>query len=112
MARFLNWSSKYLSVTAMTVLTGCGSGVELIQEGMGQGVVQYRYQSFQNPLLVPLRAEALAEIDRMCYGAYRIVREGKTRVRERIVEGVGGSEIVTEQWWGIRFQCTSTGEPP
>lgn len=96
----------------MMVLMGCGSGVELIQEGMGQGVVQYRYQSFQNPLLVPLRAEAIAEIDRVCLGAYRIVREGQTRARERIVEGVAGPEIVTEHWWGIRFQCASTGKPP
>ncbi|RMH36657.1 MAG: hypothetical protein D6690_05375 [Nitrospirae bacterium] len=79
---------------------------------MDRGVVQYRYSSFENPRLAPLRTEALARIDRMCPRGYRVIREGQTRARQRIVEGIGGAEVVTEQWWGIRFRCTSREQQP
>ena len=52
------------------------------------------------------RTEAFDKIREFCRGPYQVLKEGKTKGRQRVVEGMGGAEIVTEDWWGIRFQCT------
>ena len=51
-------------------------------------------------------AHGFEKIQGFCRGPYRVVREGKTSGRQRVVEGMGGSEILTEHRWGIRFHCT------
>ena len=35
---------------------------------------------------------------------YQVLKEGETKGGQRVIEGMGGTEVVTEDWWGIRFQ--------
>ena len=51
-------------------------------------------------------AHGLEKIREFCRGTYRVLREGKTSGRQRVVKGMGGSEVLTENEWGIRFHCT------
>ncbi|WP_447971260.1 hypothetical protein [Nitrospira sp. M1] len=73
--------------------------------GNGGGVVQYVFQEHVGHLLSPNRSDALRRIRQYCHGSYMINREGPTRGRKRVVEGVGGTDVVTENWWGIQFDC-------
>ena len=87
-------------------LCGCGGGVRVIQESPTSGVATYVYKGNDGYLSTSKRAEAFEKIREFCRGPYQIVQEGKTRGRQRVVEGMGGSEILIENWWGIRFRCT------
>ena len=89
----------------MMSLWGCGGGVQLIQESPTSGVVMYLYKGKEGHLTSSKRLEAFETIREFCRGPYQVSREGKTRGRQRVVEGMGGSEVVTEDWWGIRFHC-------
>ena len=77
----------------------------MIQEGNRAGVMTYLYKGNNGHMLTPMRAEAFQEIRKFCQSPFEVVREGKTKGRQRVVEGVVGSDIVVEDWWGIRFQC-------
>ena len=55
------------------------------------------------------RGEAFEEIKEFCRGPYVIVKEGPTQGRKRVAEGFGPSEVIKEQWWGIRFSCKDSG---
>ena len=92
-----------------SLLTGCGTGVLLTREGIDGGVVRYLYKEHQGPMVSPYRGEAFNQIKRYCVGAYKIIKEGPTRGRKRIAQGIGTSEVIEEPWWGIRFRC-QTGE--
>jgi hypothetical protein len=65
----------------------------------------YLYKGNNGYMLTSRRAEAFQEIQKFCQGPFDVVREGKTKGRQRVVEGVLGSDIIIEDWWGIRFQC-------
>ena len=100
------WSSATVFIIISCLnLAGCGSAVLFIQEGPNGGVVRYLYKEHQGPMLSSHRGEAFSKIKRFCLGPYKIVREGQTRGRSRVVEGIGTKEVLTEQWWGIRFRC-------
>ena len=77
----------------------------MIQEGDRTGVMTYLYKGNNGHMLTPKRAEAFQEIRKFCQGSFNVIREGKTKDRQRVVEGVVGFDIVVEDWWGIRFQC-------
>ena len=86
-------------------LGGCGGGVQVIQESPTSGIATYVYKGKGGYLSTSKRMEAFEKIREFCRGPYQVVQEGKTRGRQRVVEGMGGSEILTEAWWGIRFHC-------
>lgn len=94
-----------LLVVIASFLGGCGGGVEVVRESPDSGVVRYLYKGTDGHLYTSKRQEAFDRIDELCGGPYQILKEGKTKGRQRVVEGMGGSEIITEDWWGIRFQC-------
>ena len=77
----------------------------MIQEGNRTGVMTYLYKGNNGHMLTPRRAEAFQEIRKFCQSPFDVVREGKTKGRQRVVEGVVGADILVEDWWGIRFQC-------
>ena len=95
-----------LILTLGVVTGGCGGGVQVIREGPDSGVVRYLYKGSDGHLYTSKRAEAFDQIREFCDGPYQVLKEGKTQGRQRVVEGMGGAEVVTENWWGIRFQCT------
>ena len=101
------WSSAgVLFIIALgSVAGGCGGGVEMIRESPDSGVVRYLYKGNEGHLYTAKREEALDRIREFCRGPYQVLKEGKTKSRQRVVEGMGGQEVVTEDWWGIRFQC-------
>ncbi|GJL66284.1 MAG: hypothetical protein NPIRA05_12550 [Nitrospirales bacterium] len=68
-------------------------------------MVQYIFHNHDGHLLSPNRTDALHQIRAYCHGSYLIRREGPTRGRKRVVEGVAGTDVVTENWWGIEFNC-------
>lgn len=86
-------------------LGGCGGGVEIIRESPDAGVVRYLYKGTDGHLTTSKRQEAFDGIDEFCGGPYQVLKEGQTKSRQRVVESMGGTEVVTENWWGIRFQC-------
>ncbi len=90
---------------ALTCLGGCGGGVQIIQESPTSGVAIYVYKGNDDYLSTSKRTEAFEKIREFCRGPYQVIREGKTRGRQRVVEGMGGSEVLTEHRWGIRFHC-------
>ena len=63
------------------------------------------YKGKDGHVVTPLRAEAFDQIDDFCKSSYQVIKEGETRGRRRVVEGMGGSEVLVEKWWGIRFRC-------
>jgi len=83
----------------------CGDGLRLVREGDRSGVMLYLYKGTDGHMFTPKRGEAFRNIREFCGGPYTVVREGKTKGRQRVVEGVGGSDILVEDWWGIRFRC-------
>ncbi len=101
------WSRAWLSllVVLVGVAGGCGGGVQVIREGPESGVVRYLYKGNDGHLYTSKREEAFDKIREFCGGPYQVLKEGKTKGRQRVVEGMGGTEVVTEDWWGIRFQC-------
>jgi len=99
------WSSLLGIVFGVGGLLGCGAGVLLHPNDEGGGVVQYVFRNHDGHLLSPNRTDALHQIRQYCHGAYLIRREGPTRGRKRVVEGVAGTDVVTENWWGIEFDC-------
>lgn len=107
MPTFGTWSRAVVAlIVAMGgVLGGCGGGVQVIRESSDSGVVRYLYKGHDGHLSTSKREEALDKIHEFCRGQYQVLKEGKTKGRQRVVEGMGGTEIVTEDWWGIRFQC-------
>ena len=105
MPTFGTWSRAGVVLLVLTCLGGCGGGVQIIQESLRSGVARYVYKGNDDHLSTSKRTEAFEKIRAFCLGPYRVVREGKTRGRQRVVEGMGGSEILTEHWWGIRFHC-------
>ena len=105
--RFLNvYRAGVAFVVAMGfVMGGCGGGIQVIRESPESGVVRYLYKGNDGHLSTSKRAEAFDKIREFCRGPYQVLKEGKTKGRQRVVEGMGGAEVVTEDWWGIRFQC-------
>ncbi len=104
---FGSWSraGAALFVALGVVTGGCGGGVEVIRESPDAGVVRYLYKGSAGHLSTSKRDEAFDNIREFCGGPYQVLKEGKTKSRQRVVEGMGGTEVVTEDWWGIRFQC-------
>ena len=93
------------AVLGMISFMGCGSGVLLYPQGEEGGVAKYLYQEHHGPMRSPNRTEALRQISRYCLRSYTIIKEGSTRGRKRVVEGVAGADVITETWWGIKFRC-------
>ena len=108
MPTFRTWSRAGVALLVMMggLLGGCGGGVQVIREGPDSGVVRYLYKGNDGHLYTSKREEAFDKIREFCGGPYQVLKEGQTKGRQRVVEGVGGTEVVTEDWWGIRFQCT------
>lgn len=77
----------------------------MIPEGDRGGVMTYLYKGSEGQMLTPRRGEAFQKIREFCRGPFDLVKEGKTKGRQRVVEGVGGTDIIVENWWGIRFRC-------
>ena len=103
---FLNLYRAGVALIVVLGLYGCGGGVQVIRESPDSGVVRYLYKGDDGHLSTSKRTEAFDKIREFCRGPYQVLKEGKTKGRQRVVEGMGGAEIVTEDWWGIRFQCT------
>ena len=108
MPTFRTWSRPCASlIVALGVVAGgCGGGVQVIRESPDSGVVRYLYKGNDGHLYTTKREEAFGKIQEFCGGPYQVLKEGQTKGRQRVVEGIGGTEVVTEDWWGIRFQCT------
>ena len=108
MPTFRTWSRACVALIVMGggLLGGCGGGVQVIRESPDSGVVRYLYKGNDGHLYTSKRDEAFDKIQEFCGGPYEVLKEGQTKGRQRVVEGMGGSEVVTENWWGIRFQCT------
>ena len=102
MTSFRDWSRTTLAA-GLLVWGGCGDGLQLIREGNRAGVVRYMYKGKDGHVVTPLRAESFGKIDDSCKSPYQVIKEGETRGRRRVVEGMGGSEVLVETWWGIRF---------
>ena len=103
--RFLNVYRAGVAFVVVLGLYGCGGGVQVIRESPESGVVRYLYKGNDGHLSTSKRAEAFDKIREFCRGPYQVLKEGKTKGRQRVVEGMGGAEVVTEDWWGVRFQC-------
>jgi hypothetical protein len=80
----------------------------MVPEGEGTGVMMYLYKGTEGQMFTPRRREAFQAIREFCHGPFDVVKEGPTKGRQRVVEGVGGSDIIVENWWGIRFQCVNS----
>ncbi len=105
------WSSRWGIVLLLGTIMGCGTGVLLQKDGEGGGVVQYLYQERMGHLLSSNRTRALNEISQYCGRAYIIVQEGPTRGRKRVVQGIASDDVITENWWGIRYSCHRVSGP-
>jgi hypothetical protein len=104
MPSFYRWSSL-LFILGINGLGGCGEGVDFIREGDQGGVILYSYADGRDPSLSPGRPKAMEKIHFVCPNGHRIVKEGETSNRRRVIEGMTGPETVVERRWGIRFQC-------
>ena len=49
--------------------------------------------------------EWITLIERPCPQGYRIVKEGGARERGQVLQQGLGEEVVTQQRWGIQFEC-------
>ncbi len=105
MPTFGIWSRAGASLIVVMGLYGCGGGVQVIRESPESGVARYVYKGKDGHLRSLKRVEAFEKIRKFCRGPYRVLKEGKTKGRQRVVEGMGGTEVMTEDWWGIQFQC-------
>ncbi len=101
----LGIGSRVIAFLIMGILTGCGEGVQVIRESENSGVVRYIYQAYQGHLVTSRRAKAMEKAREYCDGPFQIIREGPTQSRKRVVEGLGGGDVIEEKWWGVRFQC-------
>jgi len=81
----------------------------MVPEGERSGVMTYLYNGTNGQMLTPRRGEAFQKIREFCKGPFDVVKEGATKGRQRVVEGVVGSDIIVEDWWGIRFRCVDFG---
>lgn len=97
--------SRMSFLIGLLLVTGCGDRVHLIREGPSQGVALYFYNEGPGHLRSSNRELAFQEIKKICSGGYRVIQEGKARGRHQELEGISGSEVLTEHWWGIRFEC-------
>ncbi len=96
---------------AVVGLWGCGGSVRIIQESPESGVALYVYKGKGGHLRSSSRPEAHARIREFCHGPYRVIKEGNTKGRQRVIESMDGfEEVVTEHWWGIRFHCEANGK--
>ncbi len=96
----------------MMGLPGCEGAVRVIRESPDSGVVTYVYKGEEGHLRSSNRAKAFEKMREACRGPYQVLKEGKAKGRQRMVEGMGGAEILTESRWGIRFQCTKEQPTP
>ena len=94
-----------MALAGCVCLVGCGSSVLLDPEGYHGGVVRYHYKQHKGPMLSSHRSEAFQQMSEFCGGPYVILKEGPTQGRKRVTQGFGPDEIITEEWWGIRFFC-------
>ncbi len=101
----LGFGSRVIVLLLLVFLVGCGEGVQVIGESKTSGVVQYIYREYQGYLLSPRRTDAMEEAQKFCGGPVQILREGPAPGRKRVVEGVGGGDVIEETWWSIRFHC-------
>ena len=101
----LGIGSSVIAFLVMGSFLGCGEGVQVIRENEKSGVVRYIYKEYQGHLVTPRRAKAMEEARKFCDGPVKILREGPTQSRKRVVEGIGGRDVIEEKWWGMRFQC-------
>ena len=99
-----SWS-RGIALIGCLCLIGCGSNVLLDPEGYHGGVVRYHYKQHQSPMLSSNRSEAFQKMKEFCGGPYVILREGPTKGRKRVTQGFGPDEVITEEWWGMRFTC-------
>ena len=99
------WSRVNVFLVLIGSLSGCGEGVQIVRESANAGVVRYFYQEYQGHLLSPNRARALEEMKKFCQKSVQVIREGPAQSRKRVVEGIGGGDVIEERWWGIRFRC-------
>ena len=106
MPTFGIWSRAGVALIVVIGLYGCGGGVQVIRESPESGVVRYMYKGKDGHLHSSKRVEAFEKIREFCRGPYQVLKEGKTKGLQRVVEGMGGTEVLTQDWWGIRFQCT------
>lgn len=105
------WSRVWL-IGLVFLLSGCGGGLQMIPEGDRGGVMTYLYKGTEGHMFTSRRGEAFQKIREFCRGRFDVVKEGQTKGRQRVVEGaVGGTEIVVENWWGIRFKCVAEPAP-
>ena len=102
--RLYHWSSVWI-LSGVFLLSGCEGGLQMVREGDRTGVMTYLYKGTDGHMFTPLRGEAFQNIREFCRGSFNVVREGQTKGRQRVVQGVVGSDIIVENWWGIRFQC-------
>ena len=106
-AALRRWSrASFLAL--VLVCGGCADGAKLVHETDSGGVVVYPYQTGRGPLLSSFREEALQLIEKRCGGAYRIVREGEAKARNRVSDSVAGPEVHTERRWGMEFKCQNS----
>ena len=103
-----HWSRVCLVCSGL-LLSGCGGGLQMVPEGERSGVMTYLYNGTNGHMLTPRRGEAFQKIREFCRGPFDVVKEGATKGRQRVVEGVVGSDIIVETWWGIRFRCVDSG---
>ncbi len=82
----------------------------MVPEGERRGVMTYIYKGTDGHMLTPRRGEAFQEIREFCRGPFDVMKEGPTKGRQRVVENVvgSGSDIIIENWWGIRFRCVDS----
>ena len=102
--RLYHWSSAWI-LSGVFLLSGCEGGLQMVREGDRTGVMTYLYKGTDGHMFTPLRGKAFQNIREFCRGPFNVVREGKTKGRQRVAEGVIGSDIIVESWWGIRFHC-------
>jgi hypothetical protein len=97
--------SRAAALALLLVGAGCSEGAKLVQESDSGGVVTYPFKGETGYLFARFRAEALGMIEKRCKGAYHIVREGEAKGRSRVVDNLGGSEVIGERRWGLEFRC-------
>jgi hypothetical protein len=101
-----SWLKIVVTVTWLG-LGGCADGAKIVQDHDTGGVVIYPFKEGQGPMLSSFRKDALDLMKEKCSGSsYRIVREGETKGRTRVVSPLDGAqELVEERRWGIQFEC-------
>lgn len=109
-SRLITFKGRVSLLGAILLVTGCGEGIQVIREDHGKAVVLYRATEHHH--MGSARNSAIKAMEQMCPAGYRILQEGQTQGRKRMVEGIGGPEIIREDWWGIRFRCRASDAQP